>query len=112
MNISECISWIKQKPVFWKIKILYNEIFRIRGKNNVIIKQRFYGKVKLYIVGNNNTVKIGQNVIFNNIPIHIRGNNHHVEILNNVRILGGIFYVKETVMRLLSVQELLSNRHI
>lgn len=89
MNISKCISLLKQKPVFWKIKILYNEIFRIRGKNNVITKQRFYGKVKLYIVGNNNTVKIGHDVICNNVPIRIHGDNHYIEILDSVKLLGG-----------------------
>lgn len=95
MNISQCISLIKQKPVFWKIKISYNEIFRIRDKNNMITKQRFYGKVKLYIVGNNNTVKIGRDVICNNIPICIRGNNHYVEILNNVKIWERYFMWRE-----------------
>lgn len=89
MNISKFIGSIKRKPAFWKIKILYNEIFRVRGKNNVIIKQHYYGKIKLYIVGNNNTVKIGHDVFLNNIPIRIRGNNHHVEILNGVKIGGG-----------------------
>lgn len=89
MNISHYIALIKQKPVFWKIRVCYNEIFKIRGKNNVIDKQRFYGKVKLYIVGNNNTVKIGRDVIFDNIPIHIHGNNHYIEISSDVKMLGG-----------------------
>lgn len=89
MIISNCIDKIKQEPVFWRIKILYNKIFRIRGKNNVIKKQRLYGRIKVYIVGNNNTIKIGHNVICNNIPIYIHGNNHYIEISNDVKFLGG-----------------------
>ena len=89
MNIYKCISSLKQKPCFWKIKILYNEIFRIRGKNNVITKQRLYGKVRLYIIGNNNTIKIGHDVICNNIPIRIHGDNHYIEILDSVKLFGG-----------------------
>lgn len=80
---------LKGNPAFWKYRILYNEIFKIRGKNNKVYKEKLFGKFYIYIVGNNNVLKICQNVLAKDIPIHIRGNNNYIEIGDNVRFLGG-----------------------
>ena len=35
---------LKGNPAFWKYRILYNEIFKIRGKNNRVYKEKLFGK--------------------------------------------------------------------
>ena len=68
------------------LKDCFNEIFRIRGKGNKVIKKGRYCSAKIYIVGNGNTIIFKKGSFVDKIPIRVVGNNCYIEIGENVSI--------------------------
>lgn len=74
------------------LRNIYNNFFRIRGKNNRIIKERCFSKAKVFIIGNNNKVIFNPGAFIANIPIYIYGDNNIIEFGKDVMIKNRHFY--------------------
>lgn len=83
------------QPRYSFIKNMYNALFPVRGRNNVVIRNSRYCNLKLKIVGNNNVVRLGKGSVVISMPLTIFGSNNYIEIGEGV-----IFAVKGTIIRL------------
>lgn len=73
-------------PRYCFIKSIYNTLFPVRGKNNVVVRNSRYCKLKLKIVGNNNLIYLGKGSMTNKMPLTVIGSNNYIEIGDNVKI--------------------------
>ncbi|GIC77284.1 acyltransferase [Moritella sp. F3] len=70
--------------------------FKSKTKNNsVLIEDGFSGKVDIKIVGNNNHIYIGRNVVLDNVKIEILKSNSHVAIGERVSMGEGLLNVSD-----------------
>lgn len=81
------VQIIKSNPRFYRIKVIFNNLFPIRGKDNNVV--RLSGGGRIVIVGNNNTIKIGKNCIIGNIEMTLYGDNNYVIIHDGVCFYTG-----------------------
>lgn len=65
----------------------------IRGKNNRITKYIASYKTTYYIVGDNNSIEVGNGSKLSNLEIVIKGSNNKIVIGENTEILAGEFWL-------------------
>ena len=69
---------------------IYKKIFphHIRGRNNIVDINKVGRKVRIYINGNNNVIKIEEVKCLLDLQISIFGDNNYIEIKKHARIYG------------------------
>jgi len=72
----------------------------ILGNNNFIQNRGIFFKVKLDIIGNKNTIRIGKKTMLYDMTIFIRGDNHILTIDENCIIKGGSFWFEDSLCKI------------
>lgn len=89
MDKKQLISIIRKSKYSFFLQYIYNKLFPIRGKNNIIIGGNLFYKKYIRIVGNNNIIEFKKKSFLRKIPITVLGNDNHIIIGENVKFLGG-----------------------
>ena len=86
MDKEKLVSYLRHSRYSFFLQGLYNRLFPVRGKNNVIIGNQGGGKIR--IIGNDNIVEIKEHCRLNKIPITILGNGNEVVLNENVNFIS------------------------
>jgi acetyltransferase-like isoleucine patch superfamily enzyme len=95
-----CKKYIKRLPLIYRgfLAIKKMRIFArpcIVGVNNTVVNKGTFTKVVMDVVGDNNSIKIGENTNVKNLFIYIRGDHHRIYIGSNCYIGGGELWLED-----------------